>query len=34
MLDAFAATFKDAWAARDWLSAKGIPFDEKFDSWP
>jgi hypothetical protein len=34
MLDALVATFKDAWAVRDWLKEKSVPFEAEFDSWP
>lgn len=34
MLAAFANSFRDAWAAREWLRANGVAFEEQFDSWP
>jgi hypothetical protein len=33
LLDALAGNFKDAWAVKDWLKEKGVPYEEEFDSW-
>jgi hypothetical protein len=33
MLNAFAQHFRHVHAIRDWLKEKGIPYEEKFDSW-
>jgi len=33
VLEAFAKAFEHVHAIRDWLREKGIPYEEKFDSW-